>query len=289
MVAVLALVLAAAAGCAKVPKGVDRDLVDEWTMMAEAKVPEPKVGDCWTSAASDIYDVMDAPAAVTQTPCDYSHFAETVHVGQFTGPQADADRAPLLADMAEQYKTCNAEAAKFLGAPWANGRLRMLVFPPSNSQWHGGARFFRCDLAALRTEAGVLDPRKETLKDTLQPGGTMLLGCSVRVGAIESWDDLTPAACTAPHDVEFAGVVTSAIGTYPVDGKAMEAAFDDACWDRIRAFTGSSNSTLSKVSYGYWGLSGQDGWKAGDHDARCYVMLSKKISRSLKNNGSAAI
>jgi hypothetical protein len=191
--------------------------------------------------------------------------------------------------MAEQYKVCNAEATKFLGAPWANGRLQLIVFPPSNSQWHGGARFFRCDIAALRTENGVLDPRKETLKDTLQPGGTMLLGCSVRVGTIERYEDLTPVACTAAHDSEFVGVVTSAIETYPADSKSLAAAFEDRCWERVRAHTGSSDKTLADVGHGWWGIAGRDGWKAGNRDARCYAMLEKKISRSLKDNGSRAI
>ena len=183
LIAVLTLVLASATACGRVPAGTDRSLVaDDWSMLAEAKVPEPRPGDCWRTDASEVYDLIDVPGGVVQAPCENSHVIETVHVGQFTGAQAEAERAPSLEQLADQYKVCDDEATKYLGAAWATGRLRLLVFPPTSGQWKGGARFFRCDVAALRTEAGLLDPRKETLKGTLQPGGPMLLGCTNQVG-----------------------------------------------------------------------------------------------------------
>jgi hypothetical protein len=290
VLAVGLVVLIAVAGCARVPSGVDRELVDDWSMMGEAKVPEPAVGACWTSSSSDVFAIMDRPGTVLQTPCDSSHFVETVHVGHFSGALAEVDRAPTLEQLAEQYTICDAELTKFLGAPWTHGRLRVLVMTPTNTQWHGGARFFRCDVAATRTELGVLDPRTETLKGTLAVGGSMLLGCGTRIGAIESWDDITPVACTAPHDAEFVGTAHPAIGSYPADSKATEKAFADPCWAQVRAYTGSSERTLADVGYGYWPLAGEHEWKAGQRDARCYLMLEKRtISRSLRNNAGQAI
>jgi hypothetical protein len=290
-VTVLALVLATAAGCGRVPAGADRNLVDDWSMLGEAKVPVPEVGDCWSTDTSEVYDIVDVPGGVVQAPCENSHVIETAYVGQFTGAQADADRVPSLDQLADQYKVCDEETAKYLGAAWANGRLRLLVYPPTSGQWKGGARFFRCDVAALRTEAGLLDPRKETLKGTLQAGGSMLLGCTNQVGTKESWSDLTPTACTAAHDTEFVGVITAAIGTYPADDKAMDTAYSDKCWAQVRAFTGSPDSVLDKadVRYGYWMMADKNEWKAGLRTARCYVMLPKKVTRSLKNIGGAAI
>ncbi|GAB3851282.1 septum formation family protein [Dactylosporangium cerinum] len=291
LVVVLALVLASAAACARVPAGTDKSLVDDWSMLGEAKVPVPATGDCWRTDASDVYDIVDVPGGVVQAPCENSHVIETAYVGQFTGAQADADRAPSLEQLADQYKVCEEEATKYLGGAWASGRLRLLVYPPTSGQWKGGARFFRCDVAALRTEAGILDPRKETLKGTLQPGGSMLLGCTNQVGTKESWSDLTPAACTAAHDTEFVGVVISAIATYPADSKAMDTAYSDRCWAQVRAFTGSPDSVLDKadVRYGYWMMADKDEWASGLRTARCYVMLPKKITRSLKGNGGTAI
>lgn len=292
MIAVLALVLATAAGCTQVPAGVDKDLVDEWAMLGEAKVPEPKAGDCWTTQAGNVVDLIRSPLAVVQTPCDFSHVVETVHVGHFTGALADADRAPGLGDMADMYAACDAELTKFLGASWQVGRVRMIVYAPTSAQWKGGARFFRCDVAALRSERGTLDPRTKTLKDALHAGSDMLLGCGAIVETGGSWTDVDPLACTAPHDVEFVGNVASVSAVFPADVEARTSAWSTACLNKIRSFTGMSDSALAraKASYGFWGVAvGQDEWKAGNRNARCYLSLPKKISRSLKNNGTKAV
>ncbi|MDG6103379.1 hypothetical protein [Dactylosporangium aurantiacum] len=40
----------------------------------------------------------------------------------------------------------------------------------------------------------------------------------------------------------------------------MQAAYDDAGWDKLRGFTGSPTSVLDKadVRYGYWMAGGED-------------------------------
>jgi hypothetical protein len=292
LTAVLAVVLLAAAGCAKVPAGVDKDLVDEWSMMAEAKVPEPKAGDCWTTQTGAVTTLIGSAVAVVQTPCEFSHVVETVLVGHLEGALADGDRAPGLDELADVYTACDAEVTKFLGGSWQTGRVRMLVYAPTSTQWKGGARFYRCDVASLRSERGTLDPRTKTLKGALQDGGDMLLGCGSRVGSAESWTDVDPQACTAPHDVEFVGNVPSASGTYPTDVKARTAAWGTACLNKVRSYTAMPDSALAKAKagYGYWQLAyGQDEWKAGIHNARCYITLPKKITRSLKGAGNITI
>jgi hypothetical protein len=292
MLAVLALVLVAAAGCAKVPAGVDKDLVDEWAMIGEAKVPEPGVGDCWTTQAGNVIELVNTSLAVVQTPCESPRFVETVHVGHFTGALADADRAPGLDDMADTYTACDAELTKFLGGSWQEGRVRMLVYAPTSSQWKGGARFFRCDVAALRSERGMLDPRTSTLKDALRAGSDMRLGCGSKVETGASWIDVNPLACTAPHDVEFVGNVASVSAVYPTDVKTRTAAWSTGCLNKVRSYTGMPDSALAKAkaAYGFWPLAvGQAEWKAGNHNARCYLSLPKKITRSLKGAGNITI
>ncbi|MEV4508281.1 septum formation family protein [Dactylosporangium sp. NPDC049525] len=292
MMAVLALVLLAVAGCTEVPGGVDKDLVDEWAMLGEAKVPEPRAGDCWTTQAANVIELLHTSHSVVQTPCDFSHVVETVHVGHFTGPLADADRAPSLDEMADTYAACDAELTKFLGGSWQDGRVRMLVYAPSGSQWKGGARFFRCDVAAMRSERGLLGPRTTTLKDALRPGGDMLLGCGTKIETGGSWTDVDPLACTAPHDVEFVGNVASASAVFPTDVKARTAAWGTACLDKLRSYTGMPDSALAKAkaAYAFWPLVvAQDEWKAGNHNARCYLSLPKKITRSLKGAGNITI
>jgi hypothetical protein len=261
-------------------------------MIAEAKVPEPKTGDCWTSYADDVWDIIEVPAATAATTCGVEHIVETVHVGHFTGALADSDRAPTLEQMGEAYTACETEITTFLGASWQLGRTRMLVYAPTNTQWHGGARFYRCDIASVRNLRGVMEQRTASLQGTLQADGDRLLGCGVRATADGPWTDMTPAACTAPHDMEFLGLIPSKTAPMPTGTDAVKAAFGDGCLNQLRAYTHSSDNTLykAKLRYGYNRVaSGANEWTVGNHNAHCFVLLPKKITRSLKNNGNAAI
>ncbi|MET7426549.1 septum formation family protein [Dactylosporangium sp. NPDC005555] len=293
MVAVLALTLVAAVGCAKsVPSGVDKDLVNGWAMMAEAKVPEPEAGACWTSSAGDVDKIVSVPVATTAVPCTDKHSIETVLVGHFTGAAADGDLPPTLDRMADTYAACDAEVTKFLGGSWQLGRVRMLVYPPTATQWRGGARFYRCDVASLTGISGAIEDRTASLQGSLRAGGDRLHGCAVMDGGIDKWTEMTPAACTAPHDAEFMGLITSKSGAWPADKTAAKAAFDTACVDKIRTFTGGAINALANAKAQYWYprvASSAEEWSAGNHNAHCFVMLPKKISRSLKGNGSKAV
>ena len=290
----MACVLGLLGGCAVTPAGVDKDLVDDWGRLAEAKVPEPAAGDCWTSDLGQLDDVLAAPGRVLQGPCDFSHAFETVHVGHFTGTAASGGVPPSRDEMADAYAECDAKAKEFLGGAWQTGRLHLLLAAPSSAQWAGGARFYRCDVGALRTEAGYLEPRKETLKGGLAAGSPLLLGCGNQVAAAKNeWSDITPSACTSAHDTEFVGVVTAKTPTYPADDKAFQAAFDDPCEAALLAYTGMSPGQFAKelnLNFGYWSTGGQQEWKGGNHTARCYAMIDKKkLSRSVKGNGNADI
>ncbi|GAA2610944.1 hypothetical protein GCM10010399_47280 [Dactylosporangium fulvum] len=299
MVKRFALVTAALAavlvtGACAAPDGADRDLVDDWVMLGEAKVPEPVGGDCWTTDLAQLDAVLASPSRVVQMPCDFQHAFETVHVGHFTGNLADGSTPPALEEMTAAYTECDDAAKSYLGAAWQAGRTHLLIVPPTKAQWAGGARFFRCDVGALRTEAGYLEPRKTTLKDSLKAGGELLLGCGTQVGVnADTWDDITPTACTAPHDVEFVGAVESKAQTYPADDKSYESAFADRCEQALLNYTGMTPSHFGKqrsLYFGYWMTAGQQEWKAGNRTARCYAMLDKKkISRSLKGAGNISI
>ncbi|MET7401713.1 septum formation family protein [Dactylosporangium sp. NPDC005572] len=292
LAAIAVAVLGVAAGCAA-PAGVDKDLVDDWAMMAEAKVPEPAEGNCWNTDVSQLDDVV--PSRVTQIPCEMQHMFETIHVGHFTGNAADGSLPPTADGLSTAYAECDGAAKTYLGNAWQAGRIHLIVQTPTKAQWAGGGRFFRCDVVALRTELGTLEPRKEPFKDALKPGGELALTCGNLVGLDSSggWDDITPASCTAAHDVEFVGVVNAKTSTYPSDGKTLESAFSDVCEQQLMSYIGMSASHFAKqkaLLYGYWMMAGQDEWKAGNHTARCYAMIDKKkISRSLKGAGNIAI
>lgn len=293
MVAVAVVLLAAVTGCTKsVPSGVDKDLVNGWAMIPEAKVPEPKAGDCWSTSTPTVDDIVTVPIATVAAPCSGSHMGETVHVGHFTGATADAETPPTLDKIADTYAACEAEVTKFLGGSWKLGRARLLVYPPTTTQWRGGARFFRCDVAALKSHDGYFEEGTASLQGSLRAGSERLYGCMALVGGIDSWSDLTPVACTAPHDAEFMGLITSKSGTYPASRDASKAAFDTACVDQIRSYTGGAINPLASAKARYWyplvAVNAQE-WGAGNHSAHCFVLLPKKISRTLKGNGSKAI
>ncbi len=292
MAAVLALTLVAVAGCTRTPAGVDKDLVDEWAMMGEAKVPEPAVGACWTSASTDVDRIVTTVVSTKATTCSSPHSIETVQVGRFSGAVAAAETPPTLGKMADAYAACETEVTKFLGGSWKAGRVRMLVYPPTATQWRGGARFYRCDVASLKGMLGTLEDRTASLKDSLQPGSDRLIGCAVLNGTVDTWTDVTSVVCSAPHDVEFMGVIAPKSATFPETKDAKKAAYDTACVDQIRTFTNGGIDALANAKARYWYTSiaaNADEWDTGNHSGVCYVLLPKKINRSLKNNGKTAV
>jgi hypothetical protein len=293
-IAVLAGALAllgALGGCAGVKAG-DGNLTDDWAVHAAPKVPEPAAGSCWTTTATEVSDL--ASVGFTQAPCDMSHTFETVKIGHFTGADAEHHLPPAPSAMTAAWADCDKAAGEFLGGEWQAGRVNVVVAPPTSRQWNGGARFYRCDVAALRSEAGVFEPRRTTLKGTVAEGGELRLGCGVQVGmTADTWDDITPAKCTDPHDVEFAGTISSASADYPKDSKAVDAAFDKPCEAKMLAYTGMSRSHWNAqraLFYGYWMTGSTEDWAAGNHSARCYLMIDKKkINRSLKGAGNVSV
>ncbi|WP_433043924.1 septum formation family protein [Dactylosporangium sp. CS-033363] len=283
--------LLATAGCGPVKAG-DGDLVDDWGMLAAAKVPEPEPGWCWLSTAVNARD-LDTVAATRQA-CDSDHSLETITIGHFTGDAAKGANPPTGEAVAAAWGECVKAADDFLGGAWGTGRVYVMVNPPTSSQWNGGARFYRCDAAALRSEAGILDLRKTTLKGTVAASGELRLTCGASVGmTADSWDDITPASCTAAHDVEFVGTITSPAKDYPADGNAFTAAFDGLCESQLLAYTGMTKSTYGtqrSLSYGYWQTGGKTEWAAGNHTARCYAVIDgKKISKSIKGIGNVQV
>ncbi|MEU7867431.1 septum formation family protein [Dactylosporangium sp. NPDC049140] len=281
--------VAAAAGCGPAQAG-DGDLVDDWAMLAAAKVPEPAAGACWTTTATNVGDLGDV--VLSQQPCDMDHVVETVSVGHFTGDAAKGSSRPKGAALAAAWTDCDKAVGDYLGGEWQSARVFVVVNPPSDRQWDGGARFYRCDIGALRSEAGTLEPRKATMKGAV--AGDLKLGCGTLVGTTQnSWDDITPASCTDPHDAEYVGTVSSPVKEYPADEKAYDAAFGKSCETKMLSYIGMSHTSWGSqkaLYYGYWMTGDEDEWAAGNHSARCYAMIDKKkINRSLKGAGDGQV
>jgi hypothetical protein len=194
------LVVAVLVGCAN-PAGVDGDLTDDWAALPEPKPFVPASGVCHpsyrplTEASQGLYFPVDRNA---------QHGAETVHVGQFTG--ADAERATMPARGTKPalpaFAECDAKAKEYVGGDWRSGLLRLDLILPSLRAWAGGGRWFRCDLRQLES-IGTYDgaSRQTPLKDALTDKPKLLLGCFRPVLSKDgrTIDGMNAAACTAAY------------------------------------------------------------------------------------------
>jgi putative regulator of septum formation len=256
-------------------------------VMAEAKIKAPAVGDCWANTRGGLTSEQ-----LTQTLCDWSHATETFHVGELSGALATGSAPPARKDLVEPYAACDKAAKDFLGDAWQLGLLDLVVLPPAVTHWRAGARYFRCDLVELRSESGAIVPRKETLKGALQGERKIAVGCGTQLLDGKEWSDTTPGPCTAPHDMEFVGFVEATNRPYPTDDKGLDVAFADLCEAKLLGYTGMSSGHFDRepdLEYGYWMMSSEEEWQGGNRSARCHLMLTKKISRSLKGVGNVDV
>ena len=288
--ALTALSIAVLAGCAR-PAGADGNLIDDWPAHPTAAVPVPVAGICYgggSAHAEEIVSVMLKEVA----SCDTEHSTETIFVGTFKGSIADAPAPPDGSDLREAYGECDRAAKEFLGDDWHNGMLALRVFGPTPTQWRGGARFLRCDLAQLVSEQGTTAPRKASLKDALRGDRAVARGCVRTLAAPDNktWDDFIPIACTQPHGGEFAGFYVASERPYPANDDQWDVAVDGGCADIVFRFLGMTRAQYeahTQVYYSWWGV-GQSQWEMGDRTASCYVTLADgvSVSRSLKGMGN---
>lgn len=166
------------AGCAT-PSGVDKNLIDEWSMLAAPKVPLPPVGSCYDSTVpyfeTDTLTIFSFKAAES---CTTAHISETFYVGELSGTAASVTSPPKGADLKDAWAKCNTEAQTFLGGDYHDGRLELIVLPPSSAQWSGGGRYFRCDLAEVQSDAGKPVSRTSSLKGALTGDKPIALTCA---------------------------------------------------------------------------------------------------------------
>ncbi|WP_238007372.1 septum formation family protein [Dactylosporangium sp. AC04546] len=290
LLAACALLVLGTAACAA-PKGTDGNLVDDWPALPAPKVPEPAVGACWKTTAWAAYEQL-AFEYTLPADCATEHHMETVHVGQVPADLASSTQVPSALQLSQVYRECEPAAEKYLGGAWQTGRVYLYLHPTTAAQWRGGARFYRCDVATVDSEADHLVPQTGTLKDSLRPGGPRAIGCGNQVVRDKKIVDLTPTACTDPHDTELVGYARRPdVQTIPPDYKGIEAIFKSECEAQLLAYTGMSASHYARQPVGIitWVTTNNHGWTAGDHSARCYLITNKKLTRSLKSAGNVAV
>lgn len=292
LAAVLASCMAGPAltGCGA-PAGLDGDLTDDWGSIGDPQAFVPPTGVCYP----DDFAETAYLSSFSPVDCTSAHRFETVHVGAFGGAAAGlaAPPAPGSAELRTAFGECDASATGYVGDNWRAGRLWLGVATPSPAAWTGGARWFRCDLLEVNSVEDDGDPvtRTATLKGALAGPSPLRLGCyGVNLDAKGEVTTVTPAACAAKHNSEFAGVWMAPDVPFPAKRSDWER-FYTACRTVIAGYVGLPADAYVQFRTGVLALpGGQAEWKAGNRGVRCYLWLrNRSLSRSMKGAGPAGL
>ncbi len=280
------------AGCGD-PAGTDGDLFNGWAALATPTVPKPAVGECWTSKA-DADKIAVGPELV-EVECSTPHSSETVHVGEFSGNLAQKSTVPSGADLTDAFGACQSAANTFLGGDWHDGKLTLRVLPPSEKQWAGEARYYRCDLVEVSDDTQTVSPRTASLKDTLSGSRPIEIGCvKVETDSGGGIEDFVPTKCDTLHNGEYAGTFYSPDARpYPSDAAARRALLQPGCKTLVARLLGLTEAQFDEnkqITFA-WSTASPTRWSYGDRTARCYLLLegTLSVSRSLRGNGNAPI
>ncbi|HEU0040775.1 MAG TPA: septum formation family protein, partial [Jiangellaceae bacterium] len=261
-------------GCAR-PGGVDGDLTNGWAAMVPATGFEPGTGTCHGAN----FDPIGARATYDEIDCNLPHRTETVYVGTYPSPAADADEPPAdgSAGAKAAYQACDEKTTDYVGGQWRDARLWIGVTRPTSAAWSGGARWFRCEvlqLASVEDDGGLVE-RSTALRNALADNASEIrLGCyAVAVDRTGAIGGMPPAACNSKHNAEFVGVWTAKDLNYPKND-ADWAKFHDGCRGLIATYANVPNDKDLQYRTGVISLPGDDDvWALGDYGVRCYMWL----------------
>jgi len=289
--AALSLVLALA-GCGN-PGGVDGNLTNGWEPIGTPVGFTPVADTCHLAnfavvGTREIYEEVD---------CQLKHRTETVYVGTYEDPAAEAGAPPAdgSAGAKAAYRTCDAQTTGFVGAPWRTGRFWIGVTHPSPAAWTGGARWFRCELLEISSieDDGGLVLRTGSLKNALEGSASPLrLTCyGIQLGTDGAIDTMPAKSCAAEHNAEFVGVWTAPAGlSYPQQDDDWTK-FHDGCRKLIASYVDVPDDADLQYRTGVVSLpGGEDVWALGDRGVRCYLWLDGvELTSSLKGKGTESL
>jgi hypothetical protein len=288
-VASAALVLLA--GCGN-PGGVDGDLTNGWAAMPPPTGFVPEAETCHlanfaTAGPRGTYEEVD---------CKLKHRTETVYVGRYPDPAAEADAPPAAGSAAarEAYRTCDQRTTAYVGGPWRTARLWIGVTHPTNAAWTGGARWFRCELLEISSveDDGGLVMRVGTLRDALRdPKSPLRLTCyAIEMDAAGAITSMPAAPCAAGHNAEFVGIWYAGDLPYPAQDKQW-GPFHTACRTLIADYVNVPDDADLQFRTGVVSLpGGADVWALGDRGVRCYLWVDgATLTTSLKGRGAKAL
>jgi Septum formation len=276
------------AGCGN-PGGVDGDLTNRWAAIPAPTsfVPAPEtchLGNFALVGSRATYDEVD---------CELKHRTETVYVGTYASPAADADEPPAesSAGAREAYRICDLKTTEYVGGQWRGARIWLGVTHPSAAAWAGGARWFRCDVIQIVLGRDSALGRSGTLEGVLAtPAGTALtLACFNPVVSAARVESMTPAPCAGRHHAEYVGRWAPRRPTPALLDDDARAA--RGCGSVIARYAGVPDDGDLKYRTGWIGFSPTpDEWNAGIRDVRCFLWLDDvTITGSYRNAGPAKL
>lgn len=274
------------------PAGLDGDLVDDWPAMSAPQGFVPESGTC---------HVHNDPrlTAYAPVPCESAHGLETMHVGTLTGSHASRERPPTV-DSAARAE-CDREVSKALGGDWRSGRLTLDVLFPTPQAWQGGARWFRCDVAEIRSvDDWAVVTRTGSLTGGLRRGSALAHQCfnpqltenfsrpRLAAGDLQGMEAVP---CTTGHHAEFVGVYQAPPGTDVRTYGRFSEPIGRQCRALIARFAKVPNDDDLNHRTGmlYW-LPNTRSWAAGNRTVQCFLWLdNRELTRSVKGAGPEAL
>ena len=279
------------AGCAN-PGGVDGDLTNDWAPMSAPTGFVPESETCHLAN----FATVGPRGTYEEVDCKLKHRTETVHVGRYPDPAAEADAPPAAgsAGAREAYRICDQKTTAYVGGPWRAARLWVGVTRPTPAAWTGGARWFRCEVLEISSieDDGGLVMRSGSLRNALRETDSPLrLGCyAIGMNADGGIATMPAAPCAAGHNAEFVGIWYAEDLPYPTQDKQW-VPFHDGCRDLIAGYVGVPDDQDLPFRTGVVSLpGGEDVWALGDRGVRCYLWVDgATLTTSLKGKGAASL
>ncbi|MFI7596790.1 septum formation family protein [Actinoplanes sp. NPDC049681] len=288
--AVSVLGAALLSGCGN-PGGVDGDLMNGWAAIGAPTGFTPAAQTCHLAN----FSASGSRSAYEEVDCQLKHRTETVYVGEFPSPAADASEPPAAgsAGAREAYKVCDEKTAEYVGGPWRTARLWIGVTQPTAAAWSGGARWYRCEVlesSSVEDDGGLVQ-RVGSLRDALKElGSPLLLTCyAVKLDKNGEIDTMPAAPCAAAHNAEFVGVWDAGDRAYPETSDDWDQ-FHEGCRGLIASYVGVPADEDLQYRAGVVSLpGGEDVWAMGDRGVRCYLWVDTSLKSSLKGKGAKAL
>ncbi|HEY7222973.1 MAG TPA: septum formation family protein [Micromonosporaceae bacterium] len=271
------------AACTSAPSVGDGSVGGDWAVLPTPSVPVPPEGACTAADGPQTAGLTLAFLPGTAVDCTKPHLSETFSVGTFPA-QADTDSSTVptvgTARFRYAYGECVRQAKTFLGRDPHTSALVVLPVMPSERQWAGQARWFRCEVVEIAGLDRTVVVRSESLRHALTGAGPLATTCAdVQLNATHDQVlAVTFTPCGQEHDAELVGAYTLPDGDYPSAAR-IQSLTSTGCPPVGAAYVGIPATDLIRPgSEVYTFASGltKDQWSAGERTTSCFFGSSAK-------------